>query len=426
MRVLVFGIMVTLITACVTTGSNPSNNKLADAHQWSQPERQILNDLRLFSTVDRIDNSNRVVNNPDAINLGHKLFFATQFSRNGKISCASCHQPDKHFTDGLPQSVGLQQVIRNAPTIVGASQHNWFFLDGRADSLWAQAMGPIENPLEHGSSRNQVVHEIAASDELRQAYEKVYGKLPDLSDRSRFPYHAGPIKGDVAASNAWRRMQKQDQRLITDVFVNAAKALAAYETRLQPGKSRFDQYATAVIKDKRQQLSQIYSEDEANGLKLFMGKAMCTICHNGPHFSDLEFHNIATPPLNVKRYDFGRRKGVHQVKRSPFNCKGVYNDAPEPDCRELAYMIIDDHETMAAFKTPSLRNVSKTGPYMHAGQYATLSEVIKHYVDTPPTLVGSSDLLNIDLNAAEMRQLEAFLRTLDSDINAPAALLRSP
>lgn len=218
-------------------------------------------------------------------------------------------------------------------------------------------------------------------------------------------------------------MSEKDRKAVTDVFVNTAKSIAAYERLLNPAPSRFDDYVKAVTENDSEKMSQLMSAEEVAGLKLFVSKANCTLCHNGPMFTDFIFHNIATPPVNVKRYDFGRQKAVRRVKRSPFNCRGEYNDAKDKSCDELKYMVFHEEETKAAFKTPSLRNVSKTAPYMHAGQYKTLADVMKHYAKPPGTKVGLSDLLPVELNEKELVQLEAFLLTLDSAIDADPKLL---
>ena len=426
-RTFVFSVFF-LLSACVSTSQMPASSSLPPEHYWTEDQVSTIKNLWIKSLDPKLDKTNRVANNPDAAALGRTLFFNKRFSADGKIACASCHKPELYFTDGLPQAKGLSPTKRNAPTVVGASHNTWFFLDGRSDSLWAQAMGPIENHLEHGSSRNQLAHEIYKDKKLRASYEKVFGTMPDISDLGRFPYHAGPIRKDKAAKNAWRSMTRSDKIIINNIYVNGAKAIAAYETKLQPGPSRFDNYVEALVNNDANKMLSSLSNDEAAGLKIFtsMEKGKCMICHNGPMFTDFEFHNIATPPLNVKRYDYGRRKAVSRVKNNPFNCLGKYNDSPDKSCNELKYMVVHDEETMAAFKTPSLRNVSKTAPYMHAGQYKTLSEAIKHYNDPPETKVGMSNLLDIDLTKKEMKQLEAFLLTLDSEIDASKEYLSPP
>jgi len=139
---------------------------------WTNREMQVLNSLSLYNATPHQDKTNRVVNNPDAAKLGKKLFFDKRFSADGTVACASCHQPERYFTDGLSQAVGLFKTSRNTPTIVGASNNNWYFLDGRTDSLWSQALHPIENPLEHRSSRSQFAKVIFNDAELKKEYEK--------------------------------------------------------------------------------------------------------------------------------------------------------------------------------------------------------------------------------------------------------------
>jgi len=399
--------------------------KVEAGNEWNTLELATLGSMTIDNAKSLPDLSNHVADNADAAALGQRLFFDKRFSANGQVACASCHKPELYFTDGLKTSQGVGTVNRNAPTIVGASFHNWFFHDGRADSLWSQALGPMEDRQEHGGSRTQYAHIIYNDPTYRKNYEKLFGKMPDLSDKKRFLDQAGPVK-DKQLLTAWKAMSEKDRKAITLVYVNMGKAIAAYEGHLKPAASRFDNYVKAALENDQEQMGKTMTAEEVVGLKLFLGKANCTICHNGPLFTDLGFHNIATPPVNVKRYDYGRKKGVTFVKRSPFNCRGEYNDNKGKQCDELKYMEIHEEGTMAAFKTPSLRNVSKTAPYMHAGQYKTLSEVLKHYADPPSTKVGMSDLLPVELNEKELMQLEAFLLTLDSTIDADSALLSPP
>lgn len=420
-------LLISSLLACVNNTKKDNTTKTTHktetpTQQWNEREVTILKSLSLFNFSPQQDKTNRVVNDANAARLGQRLFFDKRFSADGTISCASCHKPELFFTDGLPQAVGLLQTTRNSPSIVGTSNHNWFFRDGRIDSLWAQALHPIENPLEHRSSRSQFAQVIFNDSELKKEYEKTFGPMPDISDKTRFPVYAGPVQINEMM-NAWKSMTTTDQKTITDIFVNGGKAIAAYETKLQPAPSRFDNYVKAVSNHDTKEMQVLLSKDETAGLKIFLDKGKCFICHNGPMFSDLGFHNIGTPPLNIKRYDFGRSKAVRRVKNNPFNCLSEYNDAQDKSCDELKYMVFHEEETLAAFKTPSLRNVTKTGPYMHAGQYKSLADVIKHYNDPPTTKVGMNKLLNIDLTDTEMKQLEDFLHTLDSKIDAPEYLL---
>ena len=396
-----------------------------ELHSWTDTERALIKRLWIKSLPQKTDSSNQVVNHSDAIKLGHRLFFDTRLSRNGKVSCASCHQPDKFFSDGLTTGKGLQTVSRNTPTIIGASQHTWFFHDGRADSLWSQALGPLENDLEHGSNRTHVVHTVYHDNTSRSLYEKVFGKFPDISNVQRFPLQAGPVTETIAAQN-WQRMSKVDQDLVSGIYANLGKAIAAYETRLQPAVSRFDHYADGVVNNKSELLKSL-NKNETEGLRIFLSKAKCITCHSGPMFTDEGFHNISVQPANGKQHDIGRFKGAREVLKNEFNCRSMFNDEKNASCSELEYMVMERHETQGAMKTPSLRNVAKTAPYMHAGQYKTLKRVIRHYKEPPPVRFRQSELfLAVKLTDKEIEQLISFLKSLNSSINAPAQLLSNP
>lgn len=393
-------------------------------HDWNDDDLRVLRRLWIESLPDTPPvNTNAVANNPDAARLGQHIFFDRRFSVSGQVACASCHKPEHYFTDGLETARGVGSVTRNAPTIVGASYHIWFFHDGRADSLWSQALGPLEHPLEHGGNRSQYAHLVYADKTLHQLYVKIFGAMPNLSNNDRFPVNAAPVKNNWTAANNWKKMNPEDRKAVTQVFVNIGKAIEAYERKLIPGPSKFDRYVEAAINKDKAKMKKLFSDKELAGLRTFMGKGNCMLCHNGPMFTDVGFHNTATPPRDVKKYDFGRSKGVHQLKKSQFNCLGEYNDKKEKQCDELKYLIIHKEEIYAAFKTPSLRNVTKTAPYMHAGQYKTLPDVLKHYQSPPSTKVGMSDLLPVKLDDMDLDNLEAFLRTLDSPINADPKLL---
>jgi len=413
-------------------------NAQENTQQWSEAEIALLKTLMIDELpIMPVNLTNKYADNIGAAELGHKIFFDKRFSANGEISCSTCHQPDKYFTDGLKTSKGIGTVKRNAPTVVGINHSQWFFHDGRADSLWSQALGPLESSLEHGGNRAMYAHQIYSDINYKDKYESIFGKLPDLSDITRFPHNAGPVQNEQALQ-AWSSMQQMDRDAINSVFVNIGKALAAYEHKLRPAKSKFDQYIHAVINKDKSGMHDSMTEDEASGLRLFISDANCIICHNGPMFSDFGFHNVGTPQMKnelfkrgrkLEQYlDQGRKNGTTKVSESEFNCFSEYNDAKDKSCDELTYMITDGHATIGTFRTPGLRNVSKTAPYMHSGQYEALSDVIKHYNDPPLVQLGDSDIrmLTFNLSEKEQQQLELFLRALDSDIEAESRWLKAP
>ncbi len=388
--------------------------------RWSAAEIDELRQLSL-SSLEKVaaDATNRVADDPAAARLGHQLFFDPRLSSNGKVSCASCHQPEREFQDGTALAQGVGTTNRRTMPVAGTAHSPFLFWDGRKDSLWAQALGPLESPVEHGGSRAQYAHVIAEN--YRASYERVFGPLPDLS---RVPAVAGPA-GDPASTAAWSQMPENDRKAVTRVFVNIGKATAAYERRIQHAPSRFDRYVDALAATGRPP-ADILSQDEVAGLRLFAGKANCTQCHNGPLLTNNEFHNTGVPANPLVPQDRGRSEGAKNVLADEFNCRSRWSDASPAQCSELEFLKADGHELERAFKVPSLRGVGERAPYMHAGQFATLGEVLRHYNQAPAAPGGHTELRPLKLNAQELRQLEAFLRALSGGIDAPPEFLRAP
>ncbi len=147
------------------------------------------------------------------------------------------------------------------------------------------------------------------------------------------------------------------------------------------------------------------------GLRLYISEANCTQCHNGPLFTNHEFHNTGVISFPGEVPDKGRAVGVREVLQHPFNCRGQYSDDPEQQCAELEYARTGI-ELVGAFKTPSLRNLENTAPFMHKGQIATVSEVLEHYNMAPDAMIGHNEAKALALSGRELMQLEAFLSTL--------------
>ena len=397
-----------------------------DPHDWTSNEQMLMSSLWLDKLPPvPADPSNAVADNPMAASFGHQLFFDTRLSSNGEVSCASCHKPELKFTDGLPRAKGVGVTPRKTMTIIGTAYSPWFFWDGRKDSQWSQALGPTESAVEHGGNRTMYAQILFKDEAYRSQYESLFGTFPDLSDTERFPSSAGPVD-DVEASKAWEQMSTEDQESINHIFVNIGKAIAAYERLIIPGPSRFDAYVQAVQSDDQIQMEQTLSSSEANGLHLFIGKAQCMNCHNGPLFTNNSFHNTGIPPATDLPPDFGRIEGVMQAKSDPFNCLGKYSDANQDDCPHLRYTRTEGQEIIAAFKTPTLRNVADTAPYMHSGQIPILSDVFKHYNEATFAIRGHSQLSELGLTPQDLVDLEAFLGTLSSPLATPPEYLISP
>jgi cytochrome c peroxidase len=391
---------------------------------WTADEIGTLRGLWLGSLPPLPpDPSNAVADDPRAATLGHQLFFDTRLSSNGAVACASCHLPMQDFQDGLPLGQGIGTTNRRTMPIAGTAYSPWLFWDGRKDSQWAQALAPLESPVEHGGTRAQYAQLIVTY--YRAEYEALFGPLPDLGDRMRFPLSAGPVD-EPQARAAWEAMTPEDQQLITGIYVNLGKAIAAYERQLMSGPSRFDRYVEALIKGDTETVQTVLTPDEAAGARLFIGKANCTNCHSGPLLTNNDFHNTGVPAVPGLPNDTGRAKGAQQVLQDEFNCLSQWSDAQPDQCSELHFLKADGHELERQFKPPSLRDVAGRAPYMHAGQFTTLREVLEHYNRAPDAPVGHSELEPLHLSPSELAQLEAFLGSLGGGVSAPTDLLGPP
>ncbi len=376
---------------------------------WSAADQARLRSLALSSLPPLPDDSsNRYAGDPAAAALGKALFFDTRLSSNGKVACATCHDPAKHFQDGLALAKGVGETGRRAMPIAGTAYSPWLFWDGRKDSLWSQALGPLESPVEHGGDRTQYARLIV--EQYADAYRGVFGSLPDLAG---VPEHAAP-KGTAPVVAAWEAMPDAGREAVNVVFANIGKAIAAYERGIGFTESRFDAYAAAVAAGTA--TGDILSADEVAGLRLFLGKGNCVTCHNGPLLTDGYFHNTGVVAAAGKPPDQGRAPAMAQARDDPFSCTGRYSDARPADCGELRFMVTDDPAMLRAFKTPSLRSVAERGPYMDAGQLVSLAAVIDHYTKAPAAPFGKSELKPVRFTATEKAQLEAFLRALSSEV----------
>jgi cytochrome c peroxidase len=317
------------------------------------------------------------------------LFFDPRLSVNGGISCSTCHQPVRHFTDGLHRGQAIGTSKRNTPSIVGTAYSPWLYWDGRRDSQWAQALSPLEDPNEHGASRVLVVGVIVEDETYNAFYQSLFGGFGDVSG-----------KDPVALNTA---------------FANIGKAIAAFERTLIPAASRFDDYVAAVADDDHQEQDALFSDDEVWGLRLFIGEANCTQCHNGPLLTNNEFHNTGVLSSPGELPDKGRAAGLKEVLADPFNCLGAYSDDPDRQCAELEF-VRTGPELVGAVRTPSLRNVAVTAPYIHKGQVPTLADVLLHYNKAPDAMIGHNEAKPLALNTRQLRQLEAFLRTLSAPV----------
>ncbi len=389
---------------------------------WSDSERAVLRSLSIASLPPRpASQSNRVADDPRAVVLGQALFFDTRLSAAGDQSCASCHQPDKYFTDGRARGRGVKDLTRNTPGLIGAAWQTWFYWDGRRDSLWAQALIPIEAPDEMAGSRMATVRLVTSDPTYREQYSELFGAVPPVLNHGDLPAHAGAFT-DAAGKDAWLRLPLATRQDINRVYANIGKTIAAFERTLVPQPNRFDHYVSTLLADGEAAAGALLAPAERNGAKLFIDatRTRCLQCHSGPLLTNGGFHNIGSGGASGENLDFGRMFGVQSVLLDEFNCNGPYSDAAPDDCSALRFLSREQHgDTAGAFKVPSLRNVGETAPYFHDGRFATLEDVMQHYIAPPAD--GSSELVALALTATQVAELSAFLRTLSAP--APSAPL---
>ncbi|HIG87397.1 MAG TPA: hypothetical protein EYQ25_10175 [Planctomycetes bacterium] len=342
------------------------------------------------------DPTNRVADDPAAAHYGQWLFFDKRLSGDGKVSCSTCHDPDHGFSDSRSIALGRSLGERHAPTVIGAAYQRWLGWGGRADSLWMQALGPMENVVEMAGDRNAIAALVRQDPDLRRAHQDAFGELPE----------------DVDA-----------------LFVQLGKAIAAYERLLIRKGSPFDRWVRATL-DLPDGDPEAMNAKQLRGLRLFLGPGRCTLCHLGPTFSDLEFHNNQLPAhAEGPRDDPGRYRGAELVQTSPFNAAGPHSDAPNGEAAQRVRALVQTSESYGEFRTPTLRNLARRTPYGHQGQFPDLSSVLKFYNTLEDQDLRSHHqeqlLRPLRLDQASLDALEAFLLALEG-ADLPEELTRAP
>lgn len=407
-----------MILAALSNGSASAQDEPEIDGGWTREQLAVVRSLSLrrLGPVPASP-SNSVADHPLAAKLGERLFYDKQLGRGGQMSCATCHEPTRYFTDGRVQSGGDGfDRGRNTPTIVGSAHQDWFYWDGRRDSLWSQSLIPFESPDEMNTSRVEVLAAVAADQTNATLYQQVFG-LPLLIPASveSLSAGAGPLAAEPARAN-WYRLPIGVRKRISRQYANLGKTLAAYMRTLAPSPSRFDQYVDALSGINNADPAQLITDAERAGLKLFIDdeRTQCLRCHNGARFTNEGFHNVGSGQFSGEQLDFGRLLGVQSVLADEFNCRGPYSDATPAQCTSLRFMSRDPHEPLSgAFKTPTLRNVGATAPYFHDGRFGSLRAVIEHYM-SPPIAGPESihELAPLELSPDDVDSLVAFLDML--------------
>ena len=356
---------------------------LAQAAQaFSDAEMRAIASHGPWPPAFRPDPSNRVSGNNEAIALSERLFFERRLSANGEISCSRCHLPERNWTDGEARARGLALTDRNTPSLANVRLQRWFGWDGAHDSLWSQGMRPILDPREMGSSAAQVAKLVREDADLSCRYRKAFA-TPFLDDDK--------------------------------VLVDVAKALAAFQETLASGRTAFDEFRDALLRKDQAGIAK-YPEAAKRGLSIFVGKGSCNTCHVGPAFTNGEFHDTGIPFfVEPGRVDPGRHAGIKKLLSSRFNLLGPYNDDLQRATATGTKHVVLEHRNFGEFRTPSLRNLALTAPYMHNGRLATLRDVVNHYSSIGPDRLhsdGEAILKPLKLSERETRDLVAFLESL--------------
>lgn len=322
---------------------------------------------------------------PAKIALGDKLFHDARFSADGKVSCATCHADDKAFTDNLRVSTGHHglQGTRNAPTVLNAAFYTSQFWDGREPDLEGQSKQPFVNPVEGGLPNHEPILDIVRNDPAyKNAFETVFG--------------AG------------------GKQLTLD---HVAKAIASFERTVISGDSPFDQYYFGDNKN-------AMTDAQRRGFDLFLGQGRCVSCHTIEQdhalFTDNRFHNIGVG-INAIQQDVPRLATAFLEAKNQGGEVDVIVLTDKKSSELGRFAVTDNITEIGAFKTPTLRNIALTAPYMHDGSLKTLKEVIIHYNNggVTPANAQVNDFLSggirpLNLTDAQIDDLVAFLEALTS------------
>jgi cytochrome c peroxidase len=304
----------------------------------------------------------------EKIDLGRRLYYEKRLSADGTVACASCHDPDKGFSDGrkVAEGIGGKRGARNSPTVLNAVFNEFQFWDGRAPSLEEQAKGPLVNPVEMGMKDHDAVVAVVRQDATYAAdFARVFGRPATIDD--------------------------------------IVAAIATFERTAVSGDSAFDRFNAGD--------ANALSAAARRGFDLWNGKARCGICHtigpSNPNFTDNKFHNVGTAKgVNVRAL---------AARATPPGTAG--SSLSDAEASELGRFAVDRApKSIGAFRTPGLRDVALTAPYMHDGSKATLMEVVAFYQtggELNPFL--DPEMMPVELTGRDMADLVAFMESLTGE-----------
>ena len=433
---------------------------------FSEPEWERVSELSPQPALPSSP-TNAVADDPRAALLGQRLFFDAALSGPivrasdlgepgdaGRVACVSCHDPERWFVDRRSPGAGHGSlgtdllVHRNTPTAVNVAYYAWYQWDGIFDSLWSHGTTTPEHPATFHGSRVRVARVLATR--YRREYEALFGPWPQV-ELAAWPEDASPrsslwmaVSGNEAQAQQWESRPPAEQDRIDEIFARYGKVMEAYLRTLRSGPAPFDRFVAGE--------RGAISASAARGARLFVGKAACHECHSGPMLSDAAydgrrrawtggFHNLglAQNPAEIEGIldrDIGRGPLLAFVESTSrnvltsFNGMSRFSDDPAHGEAKLRALSASDPERQTgAFRTPSLRNVAESAPYMHNGNLPTLESVIRFYDrgGDPDGFVGQRDKLifALDLTEPEIADLVAFLETLTGE-PVPEARRRRP
>ncbi len=378
--------MIRLLLAIMALAGWPSVVGAQSLLDWSPDEIAAIAAHGPWPPAPVRDASNRISGTEAGIVLGEHLFGDLRLSGNGRLSCATCHQAGRNWSDGLARGRGVADLDRRTPSLWNVGFLHWFGWDGAGDSLWAQSIRPLVDPREMDATPARIARLVREDADLSCGYRRAFGVPPPADDEQ--------------------------------VVVGVAKALAAFQATLVSPRTPFDAFRDALLANDRDRAAR-YPEEAQRGLRLFVGSANCNLCHLGPRFTNGEFGDVGVPFfIRPGEVDSGRLGGLDRLAASPFNQLGRYNDDPSGATGRRTQHVQRQHANFGEFRVPGLRQVGRGGPYMHNGSLLTLEDVVKHYSEVSPDRLHSDGIplvRPLRLTSAQSADLVAFLRTLDAD-----------
>ena len=312
------------------------------------------------------------------IELGRQLFFDTRLSSDNTVSCASCHHPEDGYGRNTTFGVGVggQKGGRNSPIAFNRILSSVQFWDGRAGTLEDQAKGPIANPIEMGNTHDAAVTTLKGIEGYRLEFEAIFpgkGITIDTVAQAIATFERAIVTGPSAADY---------YEPLANFVKSYGEELKDLEAFKKDDLDSYNQYWAL----KRASDAHPISASAVRGRELFFGKANCTACHAGANFTDEKYHNI-----------------------------GIGMDKPKPDLGRYDQTKVEKDK--GAFKTPTVRNISQTGPYMHDGSLKTLEEVVEWYnKGGHPNPYLSDKMKKLNLTAQEKEDLVSYMKALQGEL----------